>query len=375
MTTRDDEIGVAGEDLELELFEDSDHPVAAEPGPGKPEPGEPEAGGPSSDEEPGGAEAGAPREPDYSNLHVSEEVMRLAFELLDRKRRVETLLASATAERSNVPPQIFERVTGDYRRQLEEIAAEIGPVRHRLGEELKSIHEQEVRYRAQRETLAANITELKFRSQLGEFTEEDLGERIGELELVVGALDEQLQDFERTYSVVKELWGEDVEALVAAVRGAPKNASPMTSPRLSPPPPPPRRRGADEDRGQAQTIAPQVPITAQPTGEPRFNAVSSATVVLGRALLTRKRPDGGKAFVIDPNGLVLGRSISSDVVIQGATISRRHAIILFENGRFVIEDVSSGGGVIVNSVRVSKSILDDGDQIEVGSSLFEFRHG
>ncbi len=85
----------------------------------------------------------------------------------------------------------------------------------------------------------------------------------------------------------------------------------------------------------------------------------------------------GTRFTIPASGAVVGRSSSCDVVLNDADVSRQHARISFEEGSgWVIEDLGSTNGVVVNGGRVDGRLrLSVGDQITLGpvSGRFEAR--
>ena len=62
----------------------------------------------------------------------------------------------------------------------------------------------------------------------------------------------------------------------------------------------------------------------------------------------------------------LGRGISADVRLDDATVSRRHAVIVRQDGAVRILDDRSMNGVWVNGERVSEATLSDGDRILLG---------
>jgi hypothetical protein len=77
-------------------------------------------------------------------------------------------------------------------------------------------------------------------------------------------------------------------------------------------------------------------------------------------------------FVLDPSThrpLVLGRgelpkgSLELDSPAQQAMISREHAKLEYEGGRWRLRDSKSTNGVLLNGVRVSGAVLTDGDTI------------
>jgi hypothetical protein len=157
----------------------------------------------------------------------------------------------------------------------------------------------------------------------------------------------------------------------APKKGAARVAAPAAPPPAAPPPPatapPPASAPAVEGTVLMSLPSSEAAEAPAPPGD------SSSTQGLPQALLTRKKPDAGKTYVIDKDGLAIGRSNQCDVVVQGATVSRRHAVIRFDNGGYVIEDVSSGGGVLVNGQRQKASPLKNGDEIGIGAAVFEFQ--
>lgn len=67
----------------------------------------------------------------------------------------------------------------------------------------------------------------------------------------------------------------------------------------------------------------------------------------------------------------IGRSSENDLVITGdLMVSRNHAILYFDEGSILIEDLNSANGTFVNGNRISTIIkLDEYDILKVGNSL------
>ena len=59
----------------------------------------------------------------------------------------------------------------------------------------------------------------------------------------------------------------------------------------------------------------------------------------------------------------LGRLLENDVVFQEESISRFHAEIRYEDGKYVLYDNNSTAGTFVNSKRVDRCVLLSGDLI------------
>jgi hypothetical protein len=61
--------------------------------------------------------------------------------------------------------------------------------------------------------------------------------------------------------------------------------------------------------------------------------------------------------------LLLGRHPGCDVVLSDPGVSRRHARLFFRDGAWVVQDLDSTNGTIVNGVRVGRCALRPGDQL------------
>jgi len=72
--------------------------------------------------------------------------------------------------------------------------------------------------------------------------------------------------------------------------------------------------------------------------------------------------------------LRLGRKRDeNDIPLQGLSASRRHAVIRFEQGEYIIQGVSANNPVIVNNETISQShILRAGDVIQLGETTLRF---
>ena len=69
---------------------------------------------------------------------------------------------------------------------------------------------------------------------------------------------------------------------------------------------------------------------------------------------------------LDRDWLVIGRGRGADVVLAEATISRAHAAIGFDAGRFFVQDLGSTNGTMVNGSSAEREELADGDELRIG---------
>lgn len=62
----------------------------------------------------------------------------------------------------------------------------------------------------------------------------------------------------------------------------------------------------------------------------------------------------------------IGRTPDNDIVLENKAVSRKHALIEFDENSALIMDNESLNGVFVNSRKVTEEVLKDNDQITIG---------
>jgi pSer/pThr/pTyr-binding forkhead associated (FHA) protein len=78
-------------------------------------------------------------------------------------------------------------------------------------------------------------------------------------------------------------------------------------------------------------------------------------------------------MVVGPAGVTIGRSRQSDIVVDDPNVSRRHAEIRPRGGSWVLTDLGSTNGSILNGRRIQgPEVLKPGDMIEIGTSTMTF---
>jgi hypothetical protein len=85
---------------------------------------------------------------------------------------------------------------------------------------------------------------------------------------------------------------------------------------------------------------------------------------------------GSRKLLVPPGGGVIGRSRDCEIALDDAGVSRRHAQLLPQEGGWMIEDLGSTNGVLVNGVPVQGAQpLSAGDRVELGSTEIVFELG
>jgi two-component system cell cycle response regulator len=85
-------------------------------------------------------------------------------------------------------------------------------------------------------------------------------------------------------------------------------------------------------------------------------------------LIVLAGPNVGEMYEIDSN-LVIGRGREADVRVQGDGISRKHGGIRLTGDQVIFEDLGSTNGSFINGERVAHRMLEEGDKIQVGTSV------
>jgi hypothetical protein len=87
-------------------------------------------------------------------------------------------------------------------------------------------------------------------------------------------------------------------------------------------------------------------------------------------LIMRSGPTPGAAFTLEGDQLTIGRDSTNEIVINDAEISRRHARLNFQGGKYVLEDLGSTNGTFVNGQRLAgPRVLKAGEVVSFGEQI------
>lgn len=90
--------------------------------------------------------------------------------------------------------------------------------------------------------------------------------------------------------------------------------------------------------------------------------------VVRRCFLRIVKGEGkGRELKLGSGSVVAGRSSWADLFLDTASASRRHFEVVSERGGYVLRDLHSTNGTVVNRTKVAECRLSDGDIISVGS--------
>jgi pSer/pThr/pTyr-binding forkhead associated (FHA) protein len=96
-----------------------------------------------------------------------------------------------------------------------------------------------------------------------------------------------------------------------------------------------------------------------------------------------KRPPRPQVTHIDPEGkeyvlplgrvCTIGRSPGNDIQVSDQRASKRHAELRWENGRFVMVDLGSANGTLLNGEYTDQAVLEHDDELVIGRTMLIFQ--
>jgi pSer/pThr/pTyr-binding forkhead associated (FHA) protein len=109
------------------------------------------------------------------------------------------------------------------------------------------------------------------------------------------------------------------------------------------------------------------PAAARDTGEATgpTAALDGPGAALHAGLILQRHGRLERVFQWESDRLTLGRAAECEIVLATPEISRRHALLVREGGRFEVRDLESINGTFVNGEKVSRRALQVGDVVRI----------
>lgn len=87
-------------------------------------------------------------------------------------------------------------------------------------------------------------------------------------------------------------------------------------------------------------------------------------------LVVRSGPTPGKVYPIMKNEVIIGRDPNADILVNDAEVSRHHASIKLSPDGYIIEDLGSTNGTVINGDRLAgPHLLRAGEIISLGEHI------
>lgn len=86
-----------------------------------------------------------------------------------------------------------------------------------------------------------------------------------------------------------------------------------------------------------------------------------------------KGPGAPRDVPLELDEIVIGRAQDAHLQIDSTSVSRQHAAVRRSESGFSLVDLGSANGIFVNSERIERAELRDGDSVQIGDALFLYR--
>ncbi len=312
--------------------------------------------------------SGIPGNPD-----MGEEFLRALksySRLLEKYHRLSDLLRRTDEYREMVPPEVFENVYEDYRRRKAEIEESLEKAKGDFSQALRATlaEKKELREKARRGS--HRLKELKFRRILGEYSEEEIEEECRQLRKELGQYAERLNWLEEVldlyaHTVARKGLEDLEEPQPSWTEPAPEKApEPAPAPEAEPEAAPtPVETGAE-----AGARSPETPAAEGPAAESEsriLGQLAHSSYVHGY-LVPMDGSRKGQRFPLLAGTITLGSGPGTDIVLQEPGVAKSHARIVYQDRRYMLENLDMLGRTYVNGIQCKASELREGDVIRLG---------
>ncbi len=131
---------------------------------------------------------------------------------------------------------------------------------------------------------------------------------------------------------------------------------------------------AGDPQHQASGPAPELPAIER-TQALNIARIKGAVIASPPAQLVIHGDGEERSLLLERDTVTIGRALDNDLVVEGPLVSRHHAEIRQQYGRFYLTDLQSTNGTLLNGRRVVGSFLADGDRIRIGDVELRFHLG
>jgi hypothetical protein len=137
----------------------------------------------------------------------------------------------------------------------------------------------------------------------------------------------------------------------------------------------PREKGAPEDTsGQTRIFRTEKTggnVQGEDQGTSAISAEEARRHGLARETVELVMEDG--SYPLEGQGpWSIGRSEENDIVIQDPNVSRRHARLLRSENGFIVEDLDSTNGTLLDGAPIGHERIENGDELTFGSITARF---
>jgi hypothetical protein len=316
---------------------------------------------------------------------VDTSVLDKLIDITRQQRQLDEFRTRAEAKKDRVDAAVYRRVLDDYNQRDAALDKEAQPLKAQARQEFEKLRALFDTVNGREERARYDKQELEFRHEVGEMDGAQLAERLQEPAAILEECQAELDGLGRQKARFLEAFDEEelarpelaVLELARPERAAPgapsanvpfavpSNASDMTmmAPVL------PDIGATLAAAWQEAGAVPDVPATAADD-----DSSGEHTFILPEGTLVGRDPDGGKDIEYRLSAInYIGRAVENQIRIQADGVSRRHALVSAGKNGFIIKDLKSQNGTLVNDKAVDECLLAEGDAIKLGEAKLVFK--
>jgi predicted component of type VI protein secretion system len=134
----------------------------------------------------------------------------------------------------------------------------------------------------------------------------------------------------------------------------------------------PREKGAPQDTsGQTRIFRTEETGGAREQGTSAISAEEAKRHGLAREVVELVLDD--KTYPLEGRGpWTVGRSQENDIVVPDPNVSRRHARLSRSDNGFVVEDLGSTNGTLLDGAPIDRERIESGDELTFGQAIARF---
>jgi hypothetical protein len=347
-----------------------------------------------------------------------KEVTSKLISIKEEYSGISERLQKLEERKSSVSEKIFAKVKGEYDQKHSELLKEIRPTLLRARQIINELKESVDSKKALKKEYSESLEEFELRFALGEFDQaefdsqtEKIRNDISEVDSVISGVDESIQNVERliewfsghirksdtspsddsaassesaavhteklntihedeTIEDFPEKMDDleiDEEALLAGVETIDESSL----------------LESFSNPGRTFSEQPEIAVNTRPVSAPAVTDLSDDERPAEQppaprrkeAVLEKiKNSRVEKIVPLNSGETAVGRGNNNDLVLLDRTVSREHALISLEPDGYILTDLNSTRGTFINGMRSDSKLLEEGDEIIIGSMVFRFKY-
>jgi len=309
---------------------------------------------------------------------LNKRLLEESAKIKEERKVIKERLAKIDESKKDVSGDVYEKVKADYMNQLQNNTDQLLEKKQDIDRELASLNEAKNKVSENVNKHRHQLEELNFRNNLGEYKKGEFSklsseenEKLGKFEKILAAIESNIKEYESLFEGEEEI-AEEYSDSVASEGTAPPPPHEDTEDKTP-------IHGEEKYDVGGDTDNYFSPDTDEiPVEEKNYADTTQKNIAADDSskYATVKIVEGdGKGEVVElkTDDSTIGRASSNTVVLKEAKVSRQHASIKRHGKEYLITDLHSSNGVFVNNERIKEHALSDGDKIQIGDFILEFK--